>query len=57
MYICVRARQRSRGRARSLVRAAACSTVLACDDFGGLAHREREFLQIWTETEERLTGV
>lgn len=57
MYICVRARQGLGERARSPGRAAACSSVLGCDEFEGLAHREREFLQIWSETEERLAGV
>lgn len=36
-------------------RAAACPTALGCNGFGGLAHRGREFLQFWTETEEGLT--
>lgn len=37
--------------------AAACPTVPGFYDFWGLAHRGEEFLHIWSETEECLTGV
>lgn len=44
-------------RACSWGRATVCSVIPGYYDFGILAHRGREFLYIWTETEERLTGV
>lgn len=59
LYVCIYVRLRDRFCEAAWSRgcAAACPTVPGFYDFWGLAHRGEEFLHIWSETEECLTGV